>query len=336
MRRILAALVLFGSILSAAPAAKLRSPWDDVKVTLADKPYTCPAAPPFSTTLNIGSYYIDKHASVIDPKKFADFNAAAEGPTHLGQYVSRAADAYLRTGSRAAAECVLSLLDAAAKAGAWTGKMPGFQGVYMQNWELSGTAIPYLKVRNSGLATPEVDTGIRKWFDALAGRVGEYFEAQRGHPGSDAFNNHMYWAGLAVAADGIVNNDREAFDWGVAAYRAGVDAIQPDGSLEAERNRARMAEHYHLYALGALVILAELGEDNGLDLYAYRNGAIHKLVKYSIANWNVPNQDLPAQPAGLEIGWAVPYVRRFPDANISALMAKAQWFGFWQWGGNPP
>src|SRR6202034_3291999 len=47
-------------------------------------------------------------------------------------------------------------------------------------------------------------------------------------------------------------------------------------------------------------------------------------------------QDLPEQIGGLEIGWAVPYVQRFPNAQISALIAKASWVNFWQWGGAPP
>ena len=198
--------------------------------------------------INIEGYYTDKQYSVIDPAKLAAFNAASEGPTHLGQYAARAADAWLSKGSRAAAACVYSLLDAAAKADAWDGKMPQLNGVYLQNWMLSGTAIAYLKVRNSHTGTPDQDADIQKWFRLLAARVREYFDMQRTKPGSDAYNNHMYWAGLAVAAQGIAGNDVNAFLWGIETYRMGVDAIQPDGSLTAEMNRAGMALHYQLYA----------------------------------------------------------------------------------------
>ena len=346
MRRISFCWLFVAGVLActAASGERLRSPWDATKIVPTDAPYSCPAPPAFARTLDIEGYYTDKQASVIDPKKLAAFNAASEGPTHLGQYATVAADAWLSEGSRAAAACVYSLLDSAAKADAWDGKMPQLNGVYIQNWMLSGTAIAYLKVRYSHMGTPDQDAEIQKWFRLVAARVREYFDMQRTHPGSDAYNNHMYWAGLAVAAQGIADDDTNAFLWGIETYRMGVDAIQPDGSLTAEMNRAGMAEHYQLYALGPLVMLAELGAANGLDLYPVNNGAIHRLVKFSVAGRLDPSiiekrtgvpQNLPALMGGLEIGWAVPYVQRFPDAQLSELIAKA-WVNFWQWGGAPP
>lgn len=329
----------------SASGEHLRSPWDATAITATDAPYTCPVPPAFTRTVDAPGYYIDKQASIIDPQKLAAFNAASEGPTHLGQYTTSAADTWLTKGSRAAAACVYSLLDAAAQADAWTGKMPQINGVYLQNWMLSGTAIAYLKVRDSHMGTPDQDADIQKWFRLVAARVREYFDMQRLHPGSDGYNNHMYWAGLAVAAQGIADDDRNAFLWGIATYRMGVDAIQPDGSLTAEMNRAGMAEHYQLYALGPLVVLAELGAANGLDLYAMDDGAIHRLVKFSIAGREDPSiiekrtgvpQNLPAQIGGLEIGWAVPYAQRFPSPELSAYLAKGAWVNFWHWGGAPP
>jgi len=91
----------------------------------------------------------------------------------------------------AAARCVYSLLSGAAKADAWDDKMPTNNGVYMQNWILSGTALAYLKVRTSGVGTAEQDAQIQKWFRVLAARVREYFDNGRKQPGSDAWNNHM-------------------------------------------------------------------------------------------------------------------------------------------------
>jgi poly(beta-D-mannuronate) lyase len=333
------------SLALAAHAERLRSPWDGLNISSTDAPYKCPAPPTFAETLDIQGYYIDKQASIIDPKKQAAFNAASEGPTHLGQYTTNAADAWLSKGSGAAGACVYSLLDAAAQAYAWTGKMPQITGVYIQNWMLSGTAIAYLKVRNSHMGTPDQDAEIQKWFWLVAARVREYFDMQRNKPGSDAYNNHMYWAGLAVAAQGIADDDTNAFIWGIATYRMGVDAIHPDGSLTAEMNRAGMAEHYQLYALGPLVMLAELAAANGLNLYAEDNGAIHRLVKFSVAGREDPSiiekrtdvpQNLTAQIGGFEIGWAVPYAQRFPSPELSGYLAKAVWMNFWQWGGAPP
>jgi poly(beta-D-mannuronate) lyase len=47
-----------------------------------------------------------------------------------------------------------------------------------------------------------------------------------------------------------------------------VGEIQASGVLMREMARAGMALHYHLYALAPLIMIAELGEANGMDLYA--------------------------------------------------------------------
>jgi len=223
--------------------------------------------------------------------------------------------------------------------------MPYFQDVYIQNWLLSGAGIPYLKVRNSGVGTAQQDAEIQQWFHHLAQREQAHFDQGKGHPTTDAYNNHMYWAGLALATEGIADNDQKAFLWGIATYYQGVGSIQSDGSLVAEMNRAGMALHYQLYALGPLIMLAEFGEANGVDLYGVNHGAIHRLVKFDIAALEDPaiiakrtgvKQNISAPYSGLEIGWAVPYVKRFPDAQLSALIASAPWVRFWQWGGVPP
>ena len=338
-------LALVAAAGTAARAEKLRSPWDNRKVELTSAGYECPAAPPFAKTLEIGSYYIDSRASVVDPQKYAAFQKASEPSTHLSQFAAAAADAYLYKGSRPAAVCVYSLLSAASKAEAWAGKMPGFQGVYLQNWLLSAVAISYLKVRPSEVGTPDQDAAIQKWFGALSARVMDYFGNAIAKGDGEGQNNHLYWAGLSVAAAGIADNNAEDFQSGITAYRMGLSAIQADGSLIAEMNRGQMALHYHLYALAPLVILAELGAANGLDLYAEEKGAIHRLVKFCVAGLEDPallekrtgTAQLVTQPyRGSDIGWAVPYVKRFPDPQLSALLAKAPWVRYTTWGGAPP
>jgi len=330
-------------------AEKLRSPWDDRKVMQTDIAYACPAAPPFARTMDISAYYIDKNASVADPQKLAAFQKASEASTNLSRFAALAADAYLDKGSREAAGCVYSLLDAAAKAEAWTGKMHDFNGVYIQNWLLSAVAISYLKVRPSGVASPGEDAEIQQWFSLLARRVTDYFDEEVVRLGMDngvsRENNHIYWAGLAVAAAGIADDDPSELKWGMGAYRMGVDAIQPDGTLPQELWRGQMTLHYHLYSLGALVMLAELGEANGLDLYAEDKGAIHRLVGFCVAGLQDPavverrvgkKQVVQLPYAGGDIGWAVPYVRRFPNQKLSELIASAPWVRYSTWGGAPP
>jgi poly(beta-D-mannuronate) lyase len=339
------ALLALASLTVHASAQRLRAPWDGLKIAPSDVPYHCPDPPAFTRTLDVQGYYTDKKYSITDVQKEAEFQKSVEGPTHLGQFAGLAADAWQSKGSRAAAACVYSLLSEAAKADAWNGKMPTNSGVYMQNWMLSGTALAYLKVRNSGVGTPEQNAQIQRWFGTVAAQVREYFDNGRKQPGSDAWNNHMYWAGLSVASEGIADNDVDAFVWGLASYEMGIHAVRPDGSLDAEMGRGQKALHYQLYALAPLVMLAELGEANGFDLYAEQQGAIHRLVEFDLVAMKDPallekraeaKQEINPPYSGLEIGWAAPYTQRFPNADLSAMIARAPTVRFWQWGGAPP
>lgn len=326
-------------------AQTLHSPWDSQTIAPAKIPYTCPTPPPFADTVDPGTYYIDSHASVIDPAKKAAYEKATEAPIHFSQSVTLAADAWLSKGNQQAATCVLTLLTAAAGAHAWTGKMPDYSGVYTQNWLLSAVAVSYLKVRGSHIATPAQDAEIQHWFDQLGHRVMDFFIAEANRIGNDKENNHRYWAGLALTAEGIADNDPASYRWGLDSYRIGIDNIQPDGSLTAEMNRGQMAHHYHLFALAALVITAELAAANSTDLYSLDNGAMHRLVALCTAGLEDPGifarrtgiQQVVTRPyTGGDIGWAVPYVRRFPNPQLAALIAGAPWVRYTTWGGAPP
>ena len=345
-RNCLFALILVAPVVAATP---LRSPWDAHPVPLTDAAYNCPAPPPFAKSLDAESYYIDAHHSIIDPVKKKAFEEATAAPTHLGQWVGLAADAYLTHGSRAAANCAYALLTDAADADAWTAAMPTAQATYSQKWMLSGTAMAYLKVRDSGVGTPEQDRKIQQWFEKVAGRLRDYVEGKRRSPNSDAWNNHLYWAGLAVAAAGVAANNTSDFRWGLNAYKDGVNEIEPSGALPRELARAGMALHYHLYALAPLVMIAELAEANGQDLYPENHNALERLVRLSTAGLLDPGiftkvtgvqQEMPDQISGALIGWAVPYLAHHPDPQLAAtlqkLVAQASTTRFWQWGGLPP
>jgi poly(beta-D-mannuronate) lyase len=322
----------------------LHSPWD-TPVKPTETGYVCPEAPRLAHNLDLDGYYIDSHYSIVDEAKKKAYEERSEPFTRLSQLVVHAADAYRTTGSQSAAECVITLLDAAAKDKALTGRMMTSQATYVQDWSLSAWAIGYLKVRSSGSGSVQQTAEITSWLKNLALKNRDYYESKAMDPYSDAHNNLLYWAGLAISAAGIAANDHKLFNWGMNAYKQGVRDITADGTLPLEMNRAGKALHYHLYALGPLIMLAELGESNGLDMYAKRNYAIKRLVKrcvaglldpsYFVQHTGVP-QDMQRGIGAEEIGWAKPYLRRFPDAKILALLAKAESLSYTTWGGLPP
>jgi poly(beta-D-mannuronate) lyase len=335
------------SVIAKPAEVALRSPWDLAPVTATDAPYTCPSPPtdlPHDFATN--SYYTDSHHSIIDPalkKRYEDSVAAVED---FSREVVKAADAYETTGSRAAADCAAQLLAGAARQKTLTGVMDGHQSSYVQGWNLGAWAVAFLKIRGSAAVSAELSQEILPWLKKLAEGNRGYYEGKRRHPGaSDAHNNHLYWAGFAIAAAGIANNERGLFRWGLDAYREGVHDIRDDGTLPQEMDRAQMALHYHLYALAPLMVLAEFGEANGVDLYAERDYALKRLVARCVAGLHDPSffqqktgvaQVTTPDIAPWQISWAVAYTRRFPDAQITALLAQAPRLNYTILGGLPP
>ena len=344
-------LFLTRTLLAYPTNAPLQSPWDLHTISPTDVPFTCP---PTTATLqlppdfNTFSYYTDKHASIIDPGLKKKYDESVAPIEDFSRATVKAADAFQTTGSRSAARCVLSRLELTADRKVLVGRMQAYQSTYVQGWNLGSWAVAWLKVRDSGLASADQSHKITHWLKKIAEDNENYYDGKRQRDSnglSDAHNNHLYWAGFAIAAAGVASNDRALFDWGMNAYREGVRDIRSDGTLPMEMARGQMAFHYHVYALAPLIMLAEFGEANGIDLYAEQNHAIHRLVKRCILGLDDPTffqqqtgvpQVVPEEIGAADIGWAQPYTRRFPDAQISALLAKAPWLNYTSWGGLPP
>lgn len=336
---------LLAPFASAQSPAKLRSPWDDSKVTLTDAPYTCPTLAPIPHDLTTDGFYRldDPTHSIIDPVRQAAYTASAGPVKNSGTVIIAAADAFRKTGSRAAGKCVVSLAASLAKQDSFAGKMSSSQAYYVQGWIGGAIAIAYLKVRGFDFATPADEAAIATWLKEISKATRGYYDARM--TGGDGQNNHLYWAGVEISAIGIMANNRADFDWGMKSYDNGVNRIQPDGTLPLEMERGARALHYHLYALAPLVMLAEFGAANGMDLYAHNKGAIHRLEKVSVAGLVDPSpfqkatgqkQDISAHPSGDQIGWAPPYLRRFPDPVLAKFVANASTLYVFYLGGMPP
>jgi poly(beta-D-mannuronate) lyase len=341
---LLTSALLFATLAHAAQP--LRSPWDGHDVRLTDAPYNCPAIVHLSANLTTDRFYSDSKSSIIDPEKWKAYVASSGPDKELGQRIVDAADTYRTTGSRDAARCAISHMDAAAKDGVFTGQMSSNQAYYVQGWVIGAIAIGYLKIRDSGLIQSGQEHEILPWIVSVAHQTMNYYDERRQKETGDAANNHLYWAGVEVSAAGIAANNPALFNWGIATYRTGVAEIQPDGSLPLEMKRGQRALHYHLYALAPLVYLAEFGEDNGLDLYSERNYALKKLATLSTEGLMDNSffekatgiaQDTPnGLPTAEQISWAKLYVSRFPGPLISTLLAKAPSLSYMYLGGLPP
>jgi poly(beta-D-mannuronate) lyase len=344
---VVALCVAAAHTLLAAPAAPLRSPWDGNPVKLTDVPYSCSPLAHVAPDLVTDSFYRldDPTHSIIDPAREEAYRKSSGTVKDVGTAIVKAADAYRTTGSRAAARCAVSQVLQMAEDKSLSGKMSSNQAYYVQGWIAGAVAVAYLKVRDAGDATPQQQQTIAKWLDAVGAQTRGYYDARRNKPTGDAQNNHLYWAGAELAAIAVAANSRSDFDWAMGTYNNGVGQIRPDGTLPLEMARGARALHYHLYALAPLVFLAEFGQVNGLDLYARNHGAIHRLVDRSVAGLQDPTpfqkatgikQEVPAVPSGDQIGWAVPYARRFPNPTLDRMIKAAPTLSIFYLGGLPP
>ena len=148
--------------------------------------------------------------------------------------------------------------------------------------------------------------------------------------GRGAANNHLYWAGLAVAATGIATQNPKQFGWGMQSARRGIAQIAPDGTLPLELQRGELARSYHIFAAEPLVALAELGMLNGINLYTEREGALDRLVGTCIRAATDPSDiekktgivQAPYDLLPSRFAWAGLYHRRFPENQpVSALLS---------------
>jgi poly(beta-D-mannuronate) lyase len=335
------------SSLYAASTSALRSPWDGKPVAATEAAYACPAVAHITPDLVTDGFYRldDPTHSIIDPVRQEAYKKSSDGVKAVGMSVVKAADDYRTTGSRKAAQCAMAQIVTLAQDRALAGKMSSNQAYYVQGWVVGAVAIAYLKVRETGMATPQQSETIASWMQSVGEQTIGYYDAHKRVGHGDSQNNHLYWAGVELAAIGVVANNRKDFDWAMATYDNGLNQIQPDGALPLEMARGGRALHYHLYALAPLVLLAEFGEANHLDLYAHANGAIHRLVNFSVAGLQDPTpfvkatgvqQEVPKTPTGDHIGWAPPYVQRFPNPALERMVQAAPSLSVYYLGGLPP
>jgi poly(beta-D-mannuronate) lyase len=331
----------------AAQSASLVSPWDAHPPHLHDTPFACNVPAPLPKDIVAYDFYSDAKHSIIDPTRYAAYAAAAKRFDETTHAAESAADAFQSSGSQAAADCVLQILLADAKAESMTGDMASNQSNYVQNWTLGALAVTWLKVRSAAPGSPTDRKLITAWLDTVAGKVHDYFAQRRAKATTDSSNNHYYWAGFAVMGAAIAADDRPLFDWAVSTYDDGVSRIQSDGTLPLEMARGQRALHYHLFAMTPLVTMAEFGTVNGLDLYKRNHSALALLVYRSLGGLlnnsffaekaRVP-QDTPekGKVKSEDVIAALPFLRRYPNPQLSALVGAVTLKPYNYLGGMPP
>ncbi len=335
-RAALFCLVALGvSVAGPTSAASLTSPIDvEARRALMGRPlgeFACPIAVPPARDILAQSFYTDPQHSIVDPVRLAARDRAVKPLHDFSEGIARLADRWVeaRPPQPEAATCALAWLDAWAKKDAMLGQVTN-QGGYERKWTLCGIALAYLKIRDASGLDLAAKARVEAWLGRLTAAVRRYYDGPPSKGVSDKINNHLYWAALAVAAGAVATDDRAAFDLAMEKCRFALTQIAEDGTLPLELARGQRALHYHLFALTPLVMLAEIGKGNGLDLYVARDGALGRLVARVLAGIADPAgfeqrsgaAQEPETLSGWSMGWAEIWYARTRDPAVVPLLAR--------------
>lgn len=318
-----------------AQAQSLQSPFDvEARRESRGQPagqFSCATPPKGSKDVEFGGYYADRGAgsSVVDKNAEAAYREATKAIDKFQADLTVMADRYVTSKPADAkfATCALDWLASWAAAEAMLGKAND-QGGYVRKWGLAPISASYLKIRGEPSLDAAKKQAVEAWIKRYANIVYRDYDPEQKE---SRRNNHVYWAAWSVGLASIVLDDKKLFDWSMDKARLGLRQVTAEGILPLELGRKARAYHYHVFAAAPLVMVAELGARNGVDLYKDRDGALRRLVDLVLANFE--DDSFFAQKTGVKqdrsgsskqgnFTWLEPYYARSGDPAAAKIIAK--------------
>jgi poly(beta-D-mannuronate) lyase len=218
------------------------------------------AAP--SGRMNIPHHYLSGSSGPTNPAE----QAATRVYAMFESRITAGMNQFLATGSHTESACALAQLDAWARAHALLDydRQESSQAWYQVEWTLSSAGITDSVLVNDPTLDPVQQKRVTEWLDTAAHKDISFEK-----PG-DTNNNHHYWRALAATAIGVTSSDDELFLFGVQTYQEAIAEIDPSGAFPKEMARHENATHYQGFALQPLVLIAQFGARQGVDLYGYQ------------------------------------------------------------------
>ncbi|HVU47990.1 MAG TPA: alginate lyase family protein [Terracidiphilus sp.] len=299
-----------------------------IRAAIADLK-TCSALPmvdPPLGPIKIPMHYLAGGHGAINPAEH--LYTAVYGEFELR--VTAGMNQYLVTGSHKEAQCAQDQIDKWAQANTLLDYEAADQkqSWFQVEWTLASVSTSEsVLVSDSRLDKAETARDIA-WMDKVAHRmIG--FPEEKVHQ-----QNHHYWRGLGAIATGVVASDQELFDFGVQAYKDGVNEIDQRGAFPKEMARVERAIHYQSFALQPLVTIAAFAERQNVPLYSYTSPTGHtiadainffgeivadpSIVKAYTPENQLIDSDAPDFFADLEF-----YTHRFPDRKLPESLVNA-------------
>lgn len=207
---------------------------------------------------------------------------------------------------------------------------------------VGGIAFAYAAALKA-LPDPEGKEEIEAWLLARAQQTMAFFDTEA--PPRASQNNLRAWAGLAVTRVGLLLDDAALIDWGAASAQLVACTAKEDGSLPNEMWRGKLALHYQLHAVAPLVTTAALLKDSRPDLFSACEGALARVVRFTLDGLNDPapvekitgkQQTVGGtrKPRDFELAWVPAYLTLDPDPKIADLVAEVKELGNSKLGGD--
>jgi poly(beta-D-mannuronate) lyase len=203
-------------------------------------------------------------------------------------------------GDAAATASLVRLLDRWARADAlWGGDRRAMNRNYALDRTLLPTIVAFATIRERQELPAAARARIEAWLARLV--------ASRLSPPADSVtrrNNHRYLRGSVDIAWGALVQDERRFQAGIAAYRDALAAMRPDGSFPLETARGARALWYQRHSIASLVVIAEIGAQQGLDLYGLQDGGrdLHGAIRFLLDAVDQPELVLPYAAANTNSG----------------------------------
>ena len=311
------------------------------------RPYECPDIAQPVVTLDVASRY-DQSVETKDEEDAAAAAAYEAAMATIRDYqraVIRAANTAMRDSKRAqaAVDCAARHLITWAEADALS-DMQSHTANQNRGQFLASFALAWLQIRDK-VYDGNDRALVEHWISRMADSTMIYMETRKEKRSGQ--NNHRYWAGLATAASGIVTNRCELYRWGVGALDLAISQVDDNGYLPFELERGQRALEYHMFALGPLLMLAVLEQQQGRDRLADNDGALRRVVDNvakavldptEIAEMAESEQRKPdgdaGMPASHRLSWAELMLRLDPAYSLGFSIDITRPIGLSGLGGN--
>lgn len=346
MRSLLIVLLSLAAIAGSVSgaAAKLQPPFSPRLPGNATAGKACAAPPAPVISLKVTSKYGNDGPmrDTVDPDADRTFEAEMAPIRKFAQTVVKTANRYTEDGHAADARCALSWLDAWAEGQALT-EMENPNAEFERAQIVAGLAIALIQIAPA-VEGDDRRASVIRWMAGLASSTDAFFSKTRDKLRGSR-NNHAYWAALASAAVAVAADDRKLLDWAAQTYKDGVCGATAQGALPLEMARGKKALEYHLFALNALVPVAAFAETNGIKAYGICDGALSRIVQFTLQSITDPSAIATAAgkpqepfPKGLppaqSLAFLDLYRRAFPAAPIDARLLAVRPYVSTALGGN--